>query len=161
MITKTDQTDHDDEQETMEAPPEGQGEQEQPALAEGDHSDPEGEQEATDDEQETEPDTFPREYVEQLRKEAADARVRAKRGDDLGRRLHVALVAATGRLADPDDLPYDDAHLDDPEALTAALDALLDRKPHLASRRVSGGIGQGATEAGSVVDLAGLLRARA
>ena len=107
------------------------------------------------------PETFPREYVEKLRAEAAENRVKAKRADDYAQRLHVALVAATGRLADPDDLPYDEAHLEDADALTAAVDDLLQRKPHLASRRVSGGVGQGATSASGSVDLAGLLRARA
>ncbi|WP_216343087.1 hypothetical protein [Dermacoccus nishinomiyaensis] len=103
-------------------------------------------------------ETFPREYVEKLRKEAADARVKAKRADDLAARLHTALVAATGRLADPSDLPFDDAHLEDADALNAAVDALLARKPHLASRRPVGSIGQGATAPADSVSLAGILR---
>ncbi len=70
-------------------------------------------------------------------------------------------MAATGRLADPSDLPYDEIHLDDETALTAAIDELLTRKPHLASRRPVGDIGQGATAASDSVDLAGILRARA
>jgi len=37
-------------------------------------------------------------------------------------RLHVALTSAAGRLADPTNLPFDDAHLDD--AMKAALDDL-------------------------------------
>ena len=100
---------------------------------------------ATTDAPEDDAETFPREYVEKLRKENADARVKAKRADDLAARLHTALVAATGRLADPSDLPFDDAHLEDADALNAAVDALLARKPHLASRRPVGSIGQGAT----------------
>ncbi|MEU0575247.1 hypothetical protein [Dermacoccus nishinomiyaensis] len=103
-------------------------------------------------------ETFPREYVEKLRKEAADARVKAKRADDLAARLHTALVAATGRLADPSDLPFDDAHLEDADALNAAVDELLARKPHLASRRPVGSIGQGATSPADSVSLAGILR---
>lgn len=103
-------------------------------------------------------ETFPREYVEKLRKEAADARVKAKRADDLAARLHTALVAATGRLADPSDLPFDDSHLEDAYALNAAVDALLARKPHLASRRPVGSIGQGATAPADSVSLAGILR---
>ncbi len=108
-----------------------------------------------------EPETFPREYVQRLRQEAADARVKAKRADDLAERLHVALTAATGRLADPTDLPFDPAHLDDEDALTAAVDALLARKPHLASRRPAGSVGQGATTAPATVNLAGILRRNA
>ena len=106
-------------------------------------------------------ETFPREYVEKLRKEAADARVKAKRADDLAVRLHTALVAATGRLADPSDLPFDEAHLEDADALSAAVDALVSVKPHLASRRPFGAIGQGVTPTPAGVDLAGILRAGA
>lgn len=88
-------------------------------------------------------DTFPRTYVEQLRRENAEHRTKAKRADDLAARLHRAEVAATGKLADPSDLPFDEAHLDDPAALAAAIDALLTAKPHLASRRPVGDVDQG------------------
>lgn len=100
-----------------------------------------------DDDAGLEPDTFPREYVEQLRRESAADRVRAKRADDLAARLHAAQVAATGRLADPRDLPFDEAHLDDQDALTAAIDALLADRPHLASRLPRGDVDQGARPA--------------
>lgn len=106
-------------------------------------------------------ETFPREYVQQLRDENAKYRQRAGRSDDLAARLHTALVTATGRLADPSDLPYDEAHVDDTEALAAAIDDLLARKPHLASRKPSGDVGQGHTTGAATVDLAGLLRSRA
>ena len=106
-------------------------------------------------------DTFPRDYVEKLRDENAKYRQRAARADDLAHRLHTALVRATGKLQDPGDLPFDEEHLDDPEALAAAVDDLLARKPHLASRKPVGNIGQGASGSTSTVDLAGLLRARA
>ncbi len=108
-----------------------------------------------------EPDTFPRDYVEKLRNEAADARVKAKDRDDLAHRLHAALTAATGRLADPSDLPFDDAHLANDDALNAAIDDLLARKPHLATRRPVGVIGQGVTSTTDTVNLAGILRSRA
>ncbi|MCZ0731886.1 hypothetical protein OY187_27920 [Mycolicibacterium iranicum] len=108
------------------------------------------------------PETFPREYVEKLRKESAGYRERAQQADQLAQRLHTALVAATGRLADPTDLPFDAEHLDDPDALNAAIDELVERKPHLKSRRVVGDVGQGAgsVKAGQV-NLAEILRARA
>lgn len=109
-----------------------------------------------------EPETFPKEYVEKLRKENGDNRVKAKRADDLAKRLHTALVRESGRLADPSDLPFDEAHLEDPEALTAAIDDLLTRKAHLASRRPSGDIGQGVlSEDDDNVSLAGILRSNA
>jgi len=107
------------------------------------------------------PETFPREYVQRLRDESAKHRTRAQRADDLAARLQTALVAATGRLADPSDLPFDESHVDDAEALTAAIDDLLTRKPHLTSRRPAGDVGQGATNPSETVDLAGMLRARA
>ena len=121
-------------------------------------------QETQEDAQEPQEDaeTFPRSYVEKLRKEAADARVRAKRADDLARELFTARVAATGRLADPNDLPFDDALLADLPALEAAIDELVADHPHYAARRPRGDIGQGATGSdGGTVNLAGLLRARA
>lgn len=107
------------------------------------------------------PDTFPRDYVENLRKENGRYRQRASDRDALAQRLHTSLVTATGRLADPTDLPFDDAHLEDADALNAAIDELLERKPHLASRRPRGDVGQGITTKSDSVDLAGILRANA
>lgn len=93
-------------------------------------------------------DTFPRSYVEDLRKESAGYRDRAKtaeeRADALAKRLHAALVAATNRLENPADLPYDAEHLDDGDKLSAALDALLADRPYMAKRVVKGDAGQGA-----------------
>ncbi len=110
---------------------------------------------------EPEPETFPRSYVEELRQENGKYRQRAQRADQYAQRLHTELVRATSRLADPTDLEFDEKHLGDPDALAAALDELLARKPHLASRRPTGEIGQGATPSAATVDLAALLRRRA
>lgn len=107
-------------------------------------------------------ETFPREYVEKLRAEAAEARVKAKRADDYARQLFTARVAATGRLADPNDLPFDAALVDDPAGLNAALDELIGAHPHYAARTPRGNVGQGATGTpSSTVDLAAMLRGRA
>lgn len=106
-------------------------------------------------------DTFPRTYVEKLRAESAKYRQRAQQADALAGRLQTALVAATGRLADPSDLPFDESLLADPAALTTAVDDLLARKPHLASRKPRGDVGQGTSGAAGTVDLAGILRSRA
>lgn len=106
-------------------------------------------------------DTFPRDYVEKLRDENAKYRQRAQRADDLAQRLHTALVEATGRVQDASDVPFDDSHIDDPEALTAAIDELLKEKPHMAARRLTGNIGQGTSSTAGNVDLLGMLRARA
>lgn len=94
-----------------------------------------------------EPDTFDRPYVEKIRKESAGYRDRAKtaeaRADELARALFTARVAATGKLADPTDLAFDTEALDDAGKLTAAIDALLETKPHLAARKPFGNVGQG------------------
>ena len=110
---------------------------------------------------ETEPDTFPREVVEKLRQENGKYRQRAQRADTLAQRLHTELVRATGRLADPSDLEFDEVHLEDPDALVAAVDELLERKPHLASRKPAGDIGQGQRgSAAQPFSLLGLLKER-
>jgi hypothetical protein len=106
-------------------------------------------------------ETFPREYVEELRRENGKYRQRAQAADDLANRLHGALVAATGRLQDPTDLAYDAAHLDDATALDSAIDVLLTAKPHLASRKVFGNIGQGPSVPADSLSLSGLLRSGA
>lgn len=117
----------------------------------------------TNETEQTEETTFSADYVKELREEAAGHRTRAKAAEEalspLQARLFTMLVEKTGRLADPSDLPFDAALLEDEEALTGAIDALLEAKPHLASRRVVGDIGQGAGEPKADVDLAGLLRA--
>lgn len=126
---------------------------------------PEPNPEATPDPSGTEtaePETFPRAYVERLRKEAATYRERARRADDLAAELFTARVAATGRLADPTDLPFDEALLVDMPAMEAAIEQLIAAHPHYAARRPTGSVGQGATgsDAGTV-DLAAILRGRA
>ncbi len=110
-----------------------------------------------------EPETFDRDYVEKLRKEAAESRVKAKDRDTLAAALWTAQVAATGRLADATDIPMpDDADPLDVEAITAAVDTLLARKPHLASRKPRGDVGQGHNGgATGGVSLSGMLRAGA
>lgn len=117
----------------------------------------------TDDENDDTATSFSRTYVEKLRRENAGYRERANRADELEQRLHTALVAATGRMADPTDLAFEAAHLDDEDALAGAIDELLTKKPHLASRRPFGDVGQGNRGAASEapVNLAEILRARA
>lgn len=109
-------------------------------------------------ETEAETETFGRPYVEQLRNENAKYRQRAQQADTYAQRLHAELVRATGRLADATDLPFAEEHLETPEALAAALDDLLTKKPHLAARRPAGDIGQGQTRTTATVNLAEILR---
>ncbi|MDO3074757.1 hypothetical protein P5V19_16835 [Mycobacteroides abscessus subsp. abscessus] len=101
------------------------------------------ETEALETPEDPEPETFPREYVENLRQENGKYRQRAQHADGLATRLHTELVRATGRLADPSDLPFDPEHLDDADKLNDAINDLLESKPHLATRRPIGDIGQG------------------
>jgi hypothetical protein len=44
--------------------------------------------------------------------------------------VHTELVRATGRLADPTDLVFDETDLDDPAAMSAAVDALSLKPEH-------------------------------
>lgn len=96
-----------------------------------------------------EPEVFDRAYVSQLRSESAERRTAAKaaeeKADSRSRQLFRAKVAATGKLADADDQPYDETLLDDDEALNAAIDATIAARPHYASRKPVPGssIGQG------------------
>jgi hypothetical protein len=104
---------------------------------------------------EGEPATFPREYVEQLRRENADRRKRAEELEGRNTKLVAGLlraeVVADGRLADPADLLdgtdttvlLGDDGAPDPEKVKAAVSELLARKPHYA-KRISGDVGQGA-----------------
>lgn len=117
-------------------------------------------------------DSFPREYVEKLRRESANYREKAKTAeqqaqeanvmlDAMMRRLHATLVAETGKLADPDDLPFDVGHLYDSETLNTAIDALLADKPHLRSRKPVGDVGQGNRGGAGEFSLMDLLKSRA
>ncbi len=111
-------------------------------------------------------ETFPASYVRELRTESAGYRTRAQHADALAHRLVTELARATGRMADPTDLPYDDSLLGadgfpDPEKVTAAVDDLIACKPHLADRRPRGSIDQGPRNGTDDVDLAQILRARA
>ena len=135
-------------------------------------TEPETEPEADDETEpgdETDPDdggdTFPRAYVENLRGESKRYRERAQsaesRAGELSAALWRAQVAGLDRLADPEDLPMpEDGDPLDPEAITAAVDDLLQRKPHLAARRARGDLGQHERgDAADGVSLAALMRA--
>lgn len=149
----------EDAQEAQEA----QAPTEDQEAQEGQEGTEDAQDEQEDDGQDEQADTFPREYVEKLRKEAGDARTRAKRADDLAAALWAAQVAATGQLADPSDLPMpEDVDPLDPEAVRAAVAELLAVKPHLAARVPRGFVGQGQTPTPPAPrSLGGLLRGAA
>jgi hypothetical protein len=102
-----------------------------------------------------EPESFSREYVSQIRQEAADRRKAAteatQRADDLSRQLFLAKVAATGKLADPNDLPYDPDLVGNDDAMSAAIDSTLTAHPHYASRKPVPGTSIGQGQQGSPV----------
>lgn len=94
-------------------------------------------------------ETFSREYVQQLREEAASHRVKAKRAEALEMALREASLreAAGPILEDVTDLAWSDTFEDEEtglpssELIRQAAEELAERKPHLA--RVRGDIGQG------------------
>lgn len=155
-------------QDTQEAPEAATGapvKPEEGVTPTDDHAeDAEGREEGADGHDE-DAETFPRAYVERLRRESAGLRERlreaesaSERADDLSRRLHAALLAQDGRLVDAEALPYAPEHLESPEALTEAVTALLERKPYLSSQRFASTIPQGATSAPATFSLADALR---
>ncbi len=143
--------------ETTETVPEGVGVPEMTGARRGDESATEATQ--------SEPETFPASYVQELRAEAAKHRRHAKRtGEAIGRLTALAVREATRDvLVDPTDLPISDELLDedgwpDLEKIEAAARELEARKPHLARRTVSGDVGQGVRGDGTVQGLAAMLR---
>lgn len=102
-------------------------------------------------------DTFSREYVQGLRQESAGYRTQLR---DTQEKLHRMMVEQTGQLADPADLPFDSGHLDNPDALLAAIAALLADRPHLKARRFDpAGAAQGPRQTGGgQVNLADIMR---
>ena len=92
-------------------------------------------------------ETFSREYVQELRSEAAEYRTRAKSADKYREALWAERVKADGRLVDADDLPMPpDADPLDETSVSAAVDELIERKPHLKRREATGVVGQGLTD---------------
>jgi hypothetical protein len=122
---------------------------------------------------------YPAEIVQGLRHEAADKRRKARDADTRAeaaeakagvlteRLLTASLARHAPGLADPSDLLahvpvaelVDEAGLPDPAKIVLATQALLVKKPHLASRRPTGAIDQGArTTPPEQVDFADILR---
>lgn len=110
-------------------------------------------------------ETFPKAYVEQLRREAAEHRNKAKRSDELSRRLVTAIVARIGTLHDPTDLPFaesllDDDGMPDDAKVTEAVKELAARKPHLVRIRPAGDVGQGSSSTQPSTSLLDVIQGR-
>ena len=147
-----------------------QPEQPEPEPELEDTEQPEPEQDPEQPEQpepeqdpEPDPDTFPREYVDKLRSEAAGHRKAARQAQaevsDLEAEVWRLRVASTGRLADPADLPIPEDRLE--ADVDAEVTRLLEARPHLAARRASGRVGQGEPSRAAAPSLADMLRAGA
>jgi hypothetical protein len=86
--------------------------------------------------EQADPDTFSREYVQGLRKEAAEHRARSRKVTEANARLMALQVGMDGRLVDDTALTFtddmlDDSGLVDPAKVTSAIDALIEAKPYL------------------------------
>jgi hypothetical protein len=107
------------------------------------------------------PQTFPADYVQELRQEAADYRTRSK---SMATQLVQAWAAVDGRLLDPTDLPLSSVDVAEDgtisrDAVTAAIDALVKSKPHLAAQRPAP-MPQGAQPGSEPVSLLRILQNR-
>lgn len=114
-----------------------------------------------DDDDSPDDDDLPGGELARARRQAARYRTELRdsqtRAGELEAALWRARLELDGRLADPDDLPVDPELVDDPDGIRAAVDALLERKPHLRSRRIRERAGQGEGSASASVSLAELL----
>lgn len=77
--------------------------------------------------------------------------------EDYGRRLFTELVRSSGKLTDATDMPYSEELLENPEELAAAIDDLIEQKPHLKARQFQN-IGQHGRAERPGVSLADILR---
>lgn len=103
--------------------------------------------------------------IARLRRRIARYRTRAREAEQyaeqVARELWTERVAALGLLADPADLPYDPDALHDPDAIRERAEELLQQRPHLRSRRITGHVGQRLQPGEPAVSLASILRAGA
>ena len=120
--------------------------------------------EPADDDTEQDDDGSDSTPLQRARRDAAKYRRRLRdtesRLESLQRELFTARVRATGRLADPTDMPFDPELLDSDDGLTEAIDALTEAKPHLKARAF-GDIGQREVDSRPAVSIGSILRANA
>lgn len=128
-----------------------------PEPADDDTEPAEDDTEPADDDEDSTPLKRARRDAAKYRRRLRDAEARL---DEVQRELFAARVRATGRLADPSDMPFDPALLDDGDALTEAIDALTEAKPHLKARAF-GDIGQREVDSRPAVSIGSILRANA
>lgn len=125
----------------------------------------ESSEESTDTEQpaakETEETDSSDNEIKAVRREAANYRTKLREREteleSMKSELFAAKVSASGLFADPTDMPVNLDLVSDDEALTAAMEALLESKPHLRARQF-GNIGQGERGTAQGVSLGSILR---
>ena len=110
---------------------------------EEERSEDEPEDQPAEDEEEAPEEDLRDQRIAELETALANS---AAQVDALSQGLFAAQVAATGRLVDPSGLPYDAALVNNPEALDAAITALLLASPHLGRIVVSGDVDQDARD---------------
>lgn len=113
---------------------------------------------ATDETDETDSEN---DGIRKVRREAANYRTQLREAEtelqDVKAQLFAAKVSASGKFADPSDMPVDLDMVNDDAALYRAIDELLEHKPHLRARQF-GNIGQGERGTAQGVSLGSILR---
>lgn len=120
---------------------------EHPSSAQRD--DDQGDDQRNDDEgddDQRDDDTFPRSYVQRLRERSNGYRLQLRERESevaaLQRQLFTERLQRLDLVVDVDAVAFDPALLDEPNALQEHVEQLLDAKPYLRKRKVSGNIGQ-------------------
>lgn len=131
------------------------------AAADGDPAD-----DAADDSSADDADG-PTSELAKVRREAAswrtkyrDAEKQLEQLDTLKQELFYSRVKETGRLADATDMEYSAELVNDQDGMSAAIDDLLDAKPHLKARTF-GNVGQHDRPPASAISLGSILRSGA
>lgn len=110
------------------------------------HDDQREDEDQREDDDQGEDDTFPRSYVQRLRERSNGYRLQLRERESdvaaLQRQLFAERLQRLDLVVDADAVAFDPALLDEPNALQEHVEQLLDAKPYLRKRKVSGNIGQ-------------------
>lgn len=110
------------------------------------HDDQREDEDQREDDDQGEDDTFPRSYVQRLRERSNGYRLQLRERESdvaaLQRQLFAERLQRLDLVVDVDAVAFDPALLDEPNALQEHVEQLLDAKPYLRKRKVSGNIGQ-------------------
>lgn len=147
---------HDEQHEPATGIDEPATEPTEPGEPQAAEPEPDAEPDRADDDPDEDNDTFPREYVERLRRENKTYRDRAREAESTAWR---ALVESTGLVINADEVPRPDGSEITLAAATTAATEAIGARPYIAARRARGNIGQHeGPGASSAVSLSTLLR---